>query len=109
MERSATLIFCSEGYFASPNCLRELPRAVHERVKVFALLDLNARKGGLSEGHILNRLEAADALYETWGLTHEMDEWGMAKPTPRQLYQRLFEHAPVEWTRTGIHQDVGSV
>jgi len=43
-----TLVFCSAGYFQSPNCMRELLRAVVTRKPVIALLEVEAKHGGMT-------------------------------------------------------------
>ena len=45
---SVTLIFVSEGYFNSENCMRELLRAILTSKDLVVLLEPDARHGGLS-------------------------------------------------------------
>ena len=43
-----SLIFCSQGYFSSPNCMRELLRAAVTRKPILTLLEPEAKHGGLT-------------------------------------------------------------
>ena len=102
------LVFVQEGYFASPNCMRELLRATLEGVPIITLLEPDRMKGGLSGRPelILALLEEASAQYEHWGLTREMVEWGYPAPSAQQLHDALFAHAPIEWDRLLAFQDM---
>ena len=69
------LIFVSDGYFTSPNCMRELLRAVFDKKPILSLIESEVRKGGLTSEQVRERLEAADGKYGVWGLADEMAAW----------------------------------
>ena len=105
------LIFISDGYVSSPNCMRELLRAVFVKKPILALTEPEVRKGGLTREQVQARLEAADSKYERWGLAKEMQDWGFVPlPTAALLLDALYVDAlyapPLEWARIGIFQDV---
>ena len=97
------LIFISDGYFTSPNCMREILRAVFDKKPILALTEPEARKGGLTREQVQAQLEAADSKYERWGLAREMSDWGFVPPPNcEQLYSALYDGMePVEWNRIG--------
>ena len=101
-----TLIFLSDGYFTSPNCLRELLRAALTKKPILALFETERKHGALTRDEILEQLRKADAKYELWGLSSDVKSWGYDMPTPEHLYESLFLHEPIEWTRIGAFQDV---
>jgi hypothetical protein len=114
---SVTLVFCSEGYFQSPNCLRELVRAVATCKPIISLLELEAKHGGMTTQQIKAALEAADApcekngtryesKYAMWGLAAEVRSWGYEMPTAVQLYEAILQDPAIEWARIGAFQDV---
>ena len=63
---SVSLIFCSKGYFASPNCMREILRAVVTGKPMVALLEPEASHGGMTQEQIYEQLVNADAPCERW-------------------------------------------
>ena len=118
LDRSmAVLVFCSQGYFVSQNCMRELLRAVTTGVPIIAMLEAQATKGGLTLAQVFDQLTAAgkpcekngkrfESMYEMWGLTGEVSSWGYHMPTAQELYDAIFCHEPIEWNRIGPFQDV---
>ena len=101
------LIFVSDGYFNSPNCMRELLRALFDQKPLLTLAESEKSKGALTLEQVLAQLKAADGNYGKWGLEQEMVEWGMRQPTAQQLHGALFaECEPIEWNRIGFFQDV---
>lgn len=101
------LIFCSDGYFVSQNCMRECLRAIFQGKHLVTLLEPDRHHGSLSRDQIRNQLVEADDLYATWGLDEEMREWGFPKPTPAQMLDHIFgAQPPIEWNRLGAYQDV---
>lgn len=76
------LVLCSEAYFKSSNCMRELRRAVAKGVPLVALVDPHTD---------IERLKRALA---TGGRARS------SGPTADELAQALFGAAPVEWDRT---------
>ena len=57
IERTSTIIvYCSDGYFKSKNCMRELVYATLEQKPLIALIDLEPAHGGLAIDHILKSL-----------------------------------------------------
>ena len=65
---SVTLILCSRGYFESPNCMRELLRAVLTGKPMVAMLEPEAKHGALSPDEIRAQLDEADAPSEKNGV-----------------------------------------
>ena len=91
------LIFVSDGYFTSPNCMRELLRAIFDKKPILTLVEPEARKGGLTREQVWQQLQAANAKYAGWGLADEMEAWGFPQPSVQQLFDTLFGAAePVE-------------
>ena len=103
---NVVLIFASDGYFSSPNCMRELLRATFNGKPVVPLLEPELNKGGLTCEQVLSQLVAAETKYYGWGLVDEMETWGFAQPSAQQLYAHLFAAEPIEWNRIGVFQDV---
>jgi hypothetical protein len=137
-----TLVFCSAGYFQSPNCMRtisiesnqhlsclaiffgsnrtvigELLRAVVTRKPVIALLEVEAKHGGMARETIREKLLATDepcerdgtmhtSWYQMWGLDAEVEQWGYEMPTCDELYAALFASQPIQWDRIPAFQDV---
>ena len=114
---AVSLVFCSKGYFVSPNCMRELLRAVVTKKPVLAMLEPEVLKGGLTRDEIRAQLEEADApckqngaqyasKYHMWKLTDEVKSWGYEMPNAAALFAALFAKEPIEWNRIGAFQDV---
>eukprot|EP00966_Prymnesium_polylepis_P293580 6780498-Prymnesium_polylepis.4 len=62
------LVFCSDGYFGSKNCMIELQVAVKLGKRIIALVDPDASKGGLTKDQVHEQLiQAEESLYEKWG------------------------------------------
>ena len=97
---STVLIFCSQGYFASKNCMREIRSAVRKGKPLLAVLEPEVGKGGLSVSEITHQLLAADDNYARWGFA---DDDG---PHGEELVAALFAEEPIEWNRIGHFQDV---
>ena len=114
IERSAAvLVFCSQGYFQSKNCMRELRSSVQKGKPIVTLMDPDTKKGGLSEEEVKKTL--LHGWTDEWG-EHKTEEvwesWGFeAGPSPRDLIAALFpvgalKKPIVEWNRIGAFQDV---
>ena len=114
-----SLVFVSSGYFISPNCMRELLRAVVTGKPIVTLVESEARHGGMTTEEVRMDLEEADAPYKIhdtnhaskyamWELDKEVESWGYAMPNAAALYAALFDDAVmvVEWNRLGAFQDV---
>lgn len=94
--------------------MRELLRAVVTRKPLVALLEPEQRKGGLTEGQILEQLQEAGlsneksgvwaSMYERWGLAAEVSHWGYELPSAVDLHESLFAREPIEWNRIGAFQ-----
>ena len=50
------LVFCSEGYFTSKNCMRELVASVVKGKEIVALVDPEPNHGGLSQDEVESQL-----------------------------------------------------
>mmetsp|Transcript_12124 Transcript_12124/g.31431 ORF Transcript_12124/g.31431 Transcript_12124/m.31431 type:complete len:638 (-) Transcript_12124:108-2021(-) len=105
---AATLIFVSAGYFTSPNCLRELLRAVVMRKPMFSLVESEEKKGGLTLEEVRRQLIKNDVggFYHKCGLAKEVAQWGHELPTALELYDAIFKKEPIEWARIGFFQEV---
>lgn len=100
------LIFVSNGYFESCNCMRELLRALYNQKPIITVLEMETKYGGLTPARVREQLEAVAGRYGSWGLTREMDEWGFAIPSTDMLYEYIFGGQLIEWNRIGAFQDV---
>ena len=114
---SLTLIFISEGYFSSENCMREILRAVVTGKPIITLMESEVGKGGVTQERVLQQLGDAAAPCEKngaqypskfamWKLTKEMTDWGYEMPGTDALYAAIFDKEPIEWNRIGAFQDV---
>ena len=106
---NVVLVLVSNGYFHSPNCMRELLRADYDSKPIVSLLEREAKHGGLTPEEVRAQLVNADGRYVEWGLQQDMDEWGFKRPEPEHLYRALFESegaTQIEWNRIGAFQDV---
>ena len=90
---------CSEGYFTSKNCMRELHASAYKKKAVIALVDPDASRGGLNLEEVWAQLVAADNVYEQWGLDKN-------RLRSLELYAHLTASEPIEWNRIGHFQDV---
>ena len=93
------LIYCSQGYFQSKNCMREIRSSVRKGKRLLPIIDPEKPKGGLTREEIEQQLIEADASYAKWGF----DDDG---PRGKELYTKLFAEEPIEWNRLGVFQDV---
>ena len=110
------LVYCSQGYFTSKNCMRELVAAFHANTPLIALVDLDQNHyGGLSIEEVCAQLQATDSMATRWGFRCDKDsrashaEWhkDLIWPGGRLLYDRLLGGSePIEWNRIGHFQDV---
>ena len=106
VERSHTvLVFCSHGYADSKNCVRELRHATAKRKPLIALLEVEAKHGGVSQPQMCEQLMAAEARFPFWGLPERGSAAGTA-PGGVALATALFASEPIEWARIGAFQDV---
>ena len=96
------LVFASEGYFQSKNCMREIRSSVAKGVPLLALLEPDPAKG-LKE-HVIK-----DQLLVGWRDEHGLHEvaasyvaWGFeGGPSPDELVAALFARETIEWNRIG--------
>ena len=59
VDRSAViLIFISDGFFESKNCMRELLRAVHTGKSIITLLESDGSRGAVSRLQVSDQLRA---------------------------------------------------
>ena len=111
---SVVLVYCSEGYFTSKNCMRELVGATVKQKPLIALTDPETKKGGLSLEIVHQQLVEADALSRNWNFLglqaasnganyQEAYLW----PGGQKLYEDLFASEPIEWNRIS-HFQVGA-
>ena len=102
--------FIVEGYFTSPNCVREALRAIHQKKKMVALVDPESSKGGLSRDEIRKGIESACDNLEKWGLADELAKWKppMTPPSADEFYEMFLGEGtePIEWARIAPFQDL---
>ena len=116
------LVFCTDGYFKSPNCMRELLRAALVNKPIILMgTQVRANRGrgqtrpptllphypechALAQGpgtvaihEVEGRLEWTMDQLAPWGLEDEIHEWGCEVPTAAQLCEALFRAPPVEF------------
>ena len=105
---SITLIFCSVGYFASPNCMREILRTVVASKPIITLLEPEPNHGGMTRNEIHDSLQRNSepwekagiqhmSKYAMWGLEKEVASWGYHLPTSEQLQNA--PHPPLHLAR----------
>ena len=101
------LVFGSDGYFVSKNCMRELAVATIEEKAVVLVLEIDKKKGGIPIGDISGRLAAAADSFGAWGLDCEFEDVPLAaKPTAERMQAALFAGKTIEWSRLGAFQTV---
>jgi hypothetical protein len=92
---SCVLVFCTQGYFESKNCMIELRSAVSMHKRILPLMDTDPSKGGLTRREIESQLHHAEEhLFEKWGF--------QGGPLARELLTALFTAEPIEWNRIGV-------
>jgi len=102
IERSSSvLVYCSRGYFASKNCMRELVSSTVKQKAMIALVDMDASRGGLTLEEVQAQLVEADVFYDKWAFNNEP-----GAPRAMLLYEHLTIYEPIEWNRIGHFQDV---
>ena len=100
------LIFLSDGYFHSKNCVRELLRAVMLQKPLIVLGEAESFHGGLTLEQVTEQLDAAATRLEYWGLRDEMVKWLendqslLDMPTAGILLDSLLGAPTLEWNRT---------
>ena len=68
IERTGTiLIYCSEGYFKSKNCMIEIRSTVSKGKPIIPVLDPDKTRGGLTKEQIREQLIQSDDAWEKWG------------------------------------------
>ena len=101
------LVFCSGGFFSSPNCIRELVCAVLRGKPIIALMEPDRKHGRLTTVAAKQGLVEAVARYDEWGLVDEVRGWGFATPPGvDEVYDAMFAAEPIVWDRIGVFQDV---
>lgn len=98
------LVCCTQRYFQSQACARELLRAVLRGKPLIALIEPEARHGAFTIEEIRETL-SDDAWAYSWGLEGEMAALGYDKmPTGQELVDALFADYPIEWNRFSAFQ-----
>ncbi len=102
------LIFLSDGYFESENCMRELLRTLFSQKPLLVMSEPEHKHGGMTAAQVKIALEQANGRFASpWGLEEEMSTWGYdPPPTATAMYNTLYAEEPIEWNRIGIFQDV---
>ena len=90
------LTFLTQGYFLSPNCMREMLRAVTTG-KPIIVMGTQDKGGGIPINEVKKKLEVAVNRLTAWGLDKEVKQWGYEVPTADQLHEALFAHPTVEF------------
>ena len=105
-----TLIFVSDGYFTSPNCLRELLRAAVTEEADPCALRRRRRAARRAQRARSSRSSSScarrDASTGHVGAQRRRQELGLRHAECRTLRESLFLHEPIEWNRIGAFQDV---
>ena len=115
-DSSTVLVFISQGYFQSLNCMRELVRATVTAKPIIAVVEPDAKHGGLGIEEVSEELRQMSApmerngmsyegRYKMWGLDAEIQAWGHTPPSYEDLYAALFAHPLIEWSRISAFQD----
>jgi len=89
MASEIALIFLSDGYFGSTNCMRELLLALYMGKKLIVLREPDAEYGGVTKEQALTDLRVADNTYFRSGskgdsLGDEVLEWFHDHPAPSE-------------------------
>ena len=93
IDRASTiLIYCSEGYFRSKNCMRELVSTTIKQKPTVTLIDPESSHGGLSIQQVFVKLLEAESSYAKW-------EFPAETPSGRALHEYLFQVEAIEWNR----------
>jgi len=92
------LIYCSDGYFHSKNCIRELIATAKKNKPVIALIEPDKSRG-LSVQQVHEQILRAADHYMDWGIDD-------AAPHGQNLIDHVFANEPIEWNRIGHFQDV---
>lgn len=95
----SVLVFCSNGYFTSRNCMRELKWSVQTGKPIIPLLEPNVLKGGLTLAEVRARCEAYGTLS-----VHERSSAGVIDKGEVAIADALFMDEPIEWNRFGAFQ-----
>ena len=117
---NVVLCFCTDKYFQSRACAREIFRALVLSKPLIAVLEPDASRGGLTREAIVALLTTARypphgrpnapatmTWAEKWGLDGEVQAWGYAAiPTGEGIVAALFALAPIEWNRFTAFQQV---
>ena len=103
IERTQTiLIYCSDGYIKSKNCMIEIRSTVKMGKPIIPVLDPDKTRGGLTKEQIREQLIESDGKWEKWGFNTD----GLGEAKGEQLYNTLFSFEPIDWNRIGAFQDV---
>jgi hypothetical protein len=112
LDCASVLIFVSEGYFESKNCVRELLVAAQARKEMITVLELDVNRWktvqkaptrntallDLLKGEIFTKLLQAEERFDEW---FALEQWYIegARPTAQGLFDDLFRQDPIEWNR----------
>lgn len=89
------LIFLTQGYLHSTNCMRELLRAVFKRKRIIVMG--TREPSGVPRRDVPARLEEALTRIASFGLDKDLARWGTAVPTVEKLMRCLFKVPPIEF------------
>ena len=99
------LVCCTQKYFASKACARELVRAVLRNKPLIALLEQEERSGAMTVDQIQKALPTDWS--DSWGFLDEFQPLGFeALPSGDDIFNALFLQDAIEWNRFGAFQDV---
>jgi len=90
------LTFLTQGYFLSPNCMREMLRAVTTG-KPIIVVGTQEKGGGIPINEVRDHIEIALRRLKAWGLNNEVKEWGYEVPTADEMHDALFRYPTVEF------------
>ena len=118
---NVVLVYCTEKYFLSRACARELLRAVLRRKPLIAVLEPDHGRGAMSLAEIQRKLlveifpphgspkgtKATCSWATKWRLDGEVKKWGYKRiPTGEEIAASLFAKDAIEWNRLTAFQQV---
>jgi hypothetical protein len=120
LKSNVVLIYCTERYFQSRACAREIVYAVLLKKPLAAVLEPDPARGGLTRRAIVELLTkqrftphdqkgalADHSWVAKWKLEDEVAKWGFKKmPTGAEIEAALFQERVIEWNRLTAFQGV---
>ena len=122
LKSNVVLVYCTERYFKSRPCAREIIYAVLLKKPLVAVLEPDPARGGLKRCAIEELLTkqrftphgkddapADHSWVAKWKLEGEIVKWGFTKmPTSAEIAEALFQDEAIEWNRLTAFQAVSA-